>query len=86
MTSDNKYNVNEPEFFEALEQRQTNQMKNHLHQKWIDSPEFKEARARFLNSPMGHNISANFEQSREYANGRYLFRKRINSGGDGNDG
>ena len=80
------YTVDEPAFFEALEQSQPNQLRNHLHQQWIESPEFKEARAAFLNAPMGHNTSANFEQSKQYAQGRYLFRKRINQGGDGNDG
>ncbi len=59
------------------------QMRNHLNQKWQDSREFADARAAWLRGP---NARGSFDTSPEFANGRYLFRKRINAGGDGNDG
>ena len=54
-----------------------------LQEDWFDSPEFKQARGEWLISALS-NIP--FEDTQFYTNARYLYRKRVNGGGDGNDG
>ena len=52
---------------------------------WQTSPEYRQAYERWVveeRAPWYHP----FEASVFYRNARYLYRKRINNGGDGNDG
>lgn len=54
---------------------------------WEKSDEYDNALSSYIsNHPAASLNMGKFLKSREYANGRYLFRKRISGDGDGNNG